>query len=197
MADPYKLFDLKYSPDALEPYIDEQTVKLHHGKHAQAYVDNANKALEALRDSKVNGPLAYEFSKMLDDNAGGILTHQLYFDCLAKPKEKGGKGGEELTSGPFFESVKKHYGGFEGLKEALKKGGMGRFGSGWVFLLKDLSIVTTPNQEFPRGKKPILGIDVWEHSYYLKYQNRRAEYLDNIFHLINWHHVAELYEFSH
>ncbi|MFZ4773646.1 MAG: superoxide dismutase [Chlamydiia bacterium] len=189
----HKLFELKYAHDALEPYIDTETVKLHYLKHSQAYVDNANKALVGLQTPGSSAAENYEFSKMLDDNVGGILTHQLYFNCLTKAKEEGGHGGVCPTSGAFFDAVKKHWGSFEALIAAMKKGGLSRFGSGWVFLHKDLSISTSPNQEWPRGVKPILGIDVWEHSYYLKYQNRRAEYLDNIFHVIDWKYVESLF----
>ncbi|MBM3197267.1 MAG: superoxide dismutase [Chlamydiae bacterium] len=194
MQAPYELFKLNYSYDALEPYIDAKTVELHYAKHTKTYVDKANEALSGLQKPGITEAGAYELSKQLDDNVGGILTHQLYFNCLAKPKEKGGVGGVFPTSGPFYEAVKARYGGFDGLKEGLKKGGLSRFGSGWVFLHQDLSITTAPNQEWPRGKKPILGIDVWEHAYYLKYQNRRVEYLDNIFFVINWGYVESLYK---
>jgi Fe-Mn family superoxide dismutase len=194
MQEPYKLFELKYSYDALEPYIDAKTVELHYSKHTKTYVDKANEALIGLQKPNITEAQAYELSKQLDDNVGGVLTHQLYFNCLAKSKEKGGTGGVYPVSGAFYEAVKARYGSFDGLKEALKKGGLSRFGSGWVFLHQDLSITTAPNQEWPRGKKPILGIDVWEHAYYLKYQNRRVEYLDNIFYVIDWNYVESLYK---
>ena len=194
MQEPYKLFELKYSFDALEPYIDARTVELHYAKHTKTYVDKANEALVGLQKPNITEAQAYELSKQLDDNVGGVLTHQLYFNCLTKSKETGGTGGVFPTSGPLFEAVKVRWGGFEGLKEALKKGGLSRFGSGWVFLHQDLSITTAPNQEWPRGKKPILGIDVWEHAYYLKYQNKRVEYLENIFYVIDWNYVESLFK---
>ena len=194
MQEPYKLFELKYSFDALEPYIDARTVELHYAKHTKTYVDKANEALLGLQKPNISEVQAYELSKQLDDNVGGVLTHQLYFNCLTKSKEMGGTGGVFPTSGPLYEAVKVRWGGFEGLKEALKKGGLSRFGSGWVFLHQDLSITTAPNQEWPRGKKPILGIDVWEHAYYLKYQNKRVEYLENIFYVIDWNYVESLFK---
>jgi Fe-Mn family superoxide dismutase len=193
MQEPYKLFDLKYSFDALEPYIDAKTVELHYTKHTKTYVDKANEALEGLNKGNVSQEQAYALSKQLDDNVGGVLTHQLYFNCLAKAHQNGGVGGVYPTQGAFYEAVKKRYGSFDNLKEALKKAGLSRFGSGWVFLNKDLSIITAPNQEWPRGQTPILGIDVWEHAYYLKYQNRRVEYLDNIFFVIDWSYVESLF----
>jgi Fe-Mn family superoxide dismutase len=194
MQEPYKLFELNYSYDALEPYIDAKTVELHYSKHTKTYVDKANEALIGLNKQGITEAQSYELSKQLDDNVGGVLTHQLYFNCLAKAKENGGIGGVYPTQGAFYDAVKGRWGSFDQLKEALKKAGLSRFGSGWVFLHQDLSITTAPNQEWPRGKKPILGIDVWEHAYYLKYQNRRVEYLENIFHVINWNYVESLFK---
>lgn len=180
---------LEYGLDALEPHIDKATMECHHGKHYKAYVDNANKAKEGILHAKTAQEI-YLFTKMLEDNTGGVVNHELYFCCLA-PKSNG--GGKLPTNGPFYEAVVARYQSFDRLIERLKAEGMGRFGSGWVFLSKDLSIVTTPNQESLRVPGAILGIDVWEHAYYLKHQNRRADYLNNIFEVINWTYVESLF----
>jgi Fe-Mn family superoxide dismutase len=188
---------LPYAHDALEPYIDTTTMQIHHGKHHQAYVDNLNKAIggtpnenKSLEDLvKVAGSI----SPAVRNNGGGHWNHSFFWEILA-PKTGG------APSGAIGEAINSTFGSFDSFKEKFSAAGAGRFGSGWAWLIvKDgkLEISSTPNQDNPlmdvaevKGK-PILGVDVWEHAYYLKYQNRRPEYLTNIWNVINWNKVAE------
>ncbi|MDA2934775.1 superoxide dismutase [Acidobacteria bacterium AH-259-D05] len=188
--------DLPYPTDALEPYIDKTTMEIHHGKHHAAYVANVNKALESapeLADKSVEELIADNCAAVPENlrtavrnNGGGHANHSLFWQIMGPDK-----GGE--PTGNLGEAINGKYGGFEQFKEQFAAAAMGRFGSGWAWLLKDLEIVSTPNQDSPlmTGKVPIIGLDVWEHAYYLKYQNRRAEYINNWWNVVNWEAAQE------
>jgi Fe-Mn family superoxide dismutase len=194
---PFTLPSLPYAFDALEPHIDATTMQIHHDKHQQAYVDNLNKAIagtpnegKSLEDLvKVAGTI----SPAVRNNGGGHWNHTFFWDSMAKST------GSEPT-GDLADAITAAFGSFTAFKEKFAAAGMTRFGSGWAWLLiKDgkLEISSTPNQDNPlmdvaevKGT-PILGVDVWEHAYYLKYQNRRADYLAAFWNVINWNKVAE------
>jgi Fe-Mn family superoxide dismutase len=189
--------DLGYSFDALEPYIDAQTMEIHHDKHHAAYVANANAALEGTEwaDTPVEEILTNLSALPADkvgpvrNNAGGHYNHSLFWESMGPDK-----GGE--PSGALGEAIASTFGSFADFQSKLKAAGIGRFGSGWAWLIHDgsgLAIVSTPNQDNPitDGKTPLLGVDVWEHAYYLKYQNRRPDYLDAWWGTVNWDTVAE------
>ncbi|MBC8589462.1 superoxide dismutase [Paratissierella segnis] len=194
----FKLPELKYSYEALEPYIDAKTMEIHHTKHHQTYIDNLNNALEG--HSNLQNMNIEELIKSLDEipediktavrnNGGGHYNHSLFWEWMSP--NGGGKPEGELAR-----KIDEDLGGFEKFKEDFKKAALGRFGSGWAWLVLDggkLSIVSTPNQDNPisEGKKPLLGIDVWEHAYYLKYQNKRADYIDAFWNVVNWKKVEE------
>ena len=196
----YTVPDLPYDYNALEPYIDEETMHLHHDKHHQAYVTNANKALEGTEwaDKPVEEVLE-NLSSLPEDkrgpvrnNAGGHYNHSLFWEWMSPD------GGGE-PDGALRSAIDAAFGSFDDFKAKLKAAGVGRFGSGWAWLVHDgsgLAIVSTPNQDSPisDGKTPLLGVDVWEHAYYLKYQNRRPDYIDAWWNVVNWAKVAE--EFS-
>jgi superoxide dismutase, Fe-Mn family len=195
---PFSLPDLPYAHDALEPTIDGRTMEIHHGKHHQAYVDNANKALEGtdLADAPVEEVLE-KLDSLPDDkraavrnNAGGHANHSLFWQIM-------GPGGGE-PSGALAEAIEA-YGGLEQLKTDVNDAGVKRFGSGWTWVVADggsLSVTSTPNQDTPlmEGKTPILGIDVWEHAYYLSYQNRRPDYLAAWWNVVNWDEVGRRFD---
>ena len=189
--------DLPYAYDALEPHIDEETMRVHHDKHHQAYVDKANAALEGTEwaDREVEDVLRNLSSLPGDkqaavrNNAGGHYNHTLFWQMMSP--DGGGEPGGELGS-----AIAETFGSFDAFKDELKNAGIARFGSGWAWLVKDasgLAVVSTPNQDSPisDGNTPLLGVDVWEHAYYLKYQNRRPEYLDAFWNVVNWDYVAE------
>ncbi|MGV8042094.1 MAG: superoxide dismutase [Thermoanaerobaculaceae bacterium] len=195
----HQLPPLPYGYDALEPYIDEATMRLHHGKHHQAYIDNLNKAVTgtALENAPVE-QLVKDLSAVPEgirtvvrNHGGGHANHALFWQVVAP-----GAGG--APTGPVAEAIAAAFGSFETLKEKLTAAAMGQFGSGWGWLVvgKDgaLAVVNTPNQDSPlsAGATPILGVDVWEHAYYLRYQNRRAEYLQAWWNVVNWSKVNEL-----
>ena len=193
----YSVPDLPYAYDALEPHIDEQTMRLHHDKHHQAYVDKANGALEGTEwaDSDVEDVLRNLSSLPGDkqaavrNNAGGHYNHTLFWQMM------GPDGGGE-PRGELGDAIGSTFGSFDSFKEEFKNAGIARFGSGWAWLVKDssgLAVVSTPNQDSPisDGTTPLLGVDVWEHAYYLKYQNKRPEYLDAFWNVVNWDYVAE------
>jgi Fe-Mn family superoxide dismutase len=192
----YSVPPLPYDYDALEPTIDEATMKLHHDKHHQAYVDNANKALDGTEwaDKDVVEVLKNLSSLPSDkqgpvrNNAGGHYNHSLFWEWMAP-----GQGGE--PGGALGDAISSAFGSFDDFKAQFKAAGIGRFGSGWAWLVHDgsgLAIVSTPNQDNPisDGKTPLLGIDVWEHAYYLNYNNRRPDYIDAWFNVVNWPAVA-------
>jgi Fe-Mn family superoxide dismutase len=196
---PFTLPALPYAPDALEPSIDKLTMEIHHGKHHAAYVTNLNKALESapeLATKSLDELLANNLAIVPDaiktavrNNGGGHANHSLFWTLLGP--HAGGK-----PSGALAEAINSTFGSFDTLKEKLTAAGIGRFGSGWAWLIahnSKLEIISTPNQDSPvfEGKFPLLGIDVWEHAYYLKYQNRRPEYLAAIWNVVNWTEVEK------
>lgn len=195
----FTLPPLPYPYDALEPHIDEATMKLHHGKHHQAYVDKLNAAIAASEwESKSLDEIMVSLDKVPDkikaavrNNGGGHYNHSLFWQWMSPT------GGGEPT-GKVAEAIISKFGSFAKFKEEFEAAGMSRFGSGWVWLIQDggeLSIVTTPYQDCPvsEGKKVLLGNDLWEHAYYLKYQNRRPEYLAAWWNVVNWNKVTELF----
>ena len=195
----FTLPPLPYPYDALEPHIDEATMKLHHGKHHQAYVDKLNAAIAASEwESKSLDEIMVSLDKVPDkikaavrNNGGGHYNHSLFWQWMSPT------GGGEPT-GKVAEAINAKFGSFAKFKEEFEAAGMSRFGSGWVWLIQDggeLSIVTTPYQDCPvsEGKKVLLGNDLWEHAYYLKYQNRRPEYLAAWWNVVNWNKVTELF----
>jgi len=198
----HSLPQLPYGFDALEPSIDAQTMQIHHGKHHQAYVNNLNAALEKAPDVQ-DKPLEELLSNLnavpeavrgaVRNNGGGHWNHSFFWQIMAP-----NAGGE--PSGALAAAIDRVFGGFAKLKEQFNAAGVGRFGSGWAWLLRDgngLAITSSPNQDNPimDGKKAgdvLLGVDVWEHAYYLKYQNRRADYLTAFWNVVNWGEVNRL-----
>ena len=188
--------DLPYDFGALEPYIDALTMEIHHDKHHGAYVANANAALEGTEwaDKSVEeiltnlSALPADKQAPVRNNAGGHYNHTLFWESMGP-----GKGGE--PTGALADAISATFGSFADFQAKLKAAGVGRFGSGWAWLVHDgsgLAIVSTPNQDNPisDGQTPLLGVDVWEHAYYLKYQNRRPDYLDAWWNTVNWDAVA-------
>ncbi len=194
----YTLPDLPYPFADLYPYIDARTMEIHHGKHHATYVTNLNKALEG--SSLGNQPIEALIAKIesvpenirtaVRNNGGGHANHTMFWSLMGR-----GCGGE--PSGDLGAAINTAFGGFAGFKEKFTAVGLGRFGSGWAWLSlnagKQLVIESTPNQDSPlmHGNTPILGVDVWEHAYYLMYQNRRADYLAAFYNVINWKAVAD------
>ena len=198
---PHALPALPYAPDALEPHIDKMTMEIHHGKHHQGYVNNLNKALEGtgLESLDVDKLIA-DLSKVPEakrgavrNNGGGHSNHSLFWKVM-----KPGGGGE--PKGDIADAIKAAFGDFNTFKEKFAQAGATRFGSGWAWLIVDsgkkLQVISTPNQDSPLMKgiveapgTPILGLDVWEHAYYLKYQNRRPDYIAAWWNVINWDEV--------
>jgi Fe-Mn family superoxide dismutase len=196
---PYEVPPLPYDYDALEPHIDEQTMRLHHDKHHQAYVDNANKALAGTEweNRPVENVLANleilpeDIRTAVRNNAGGHANHSLFWEIMSPD------GGGE-PSGSFAEAIATTFGSVDELKKDVIDTGVKRFGSGWSWLVYDgtaLSVYSTANQDSPISNSdvPLLGIDVWEHAYYLKYQNRRPDYLAAIWNVVDWNAVGERY----
>ncbi len=193
----YSVPDLPYDYDALEPHIDEATMKVHHDKHHQAYVDKANAALEGTEwaDKDVQEVLE-NLSSLPDDkqkpvrnNGGGHFNHSLFWQMMSP--DGGGQ-----PSGDLATAIDDAFGDFESFQGAFKDGGVNQFGSGWSWLVHDgsgLAVVSTANQDSPvsDGQTPLLGCDVWEHAYYLKYQNKRPDYIDAWWNVVNWDFVAE------
>jgi Fe-Mn family superoxide dismutase len=195
----YEVPPLPYGYDALEPHIDEATMKLHHDKHHQAYVDKANGALEGTEwDGKPIEEVLRDLSALPADkrnvvrnNGGGHYNHSLFWEHMSPD------GGGE-PDGALREAIDSAFGSFDDFKAKFKDAGVGQFGSGWAWLVHDgsgLQVVSTPNQDNPisEGSTPLLGNDVWEHAYYLKYNNRRPDYLDAWWNVVNWDKVAERY----
>ena len=193
---PYTVPDLPYDYAALEPHIDEATMRVHHDKHHQAYVDNANKALEGTQwaDQPVEvvltilDELPEDKQAAVRNNGGGHANHSFFWEIM------GPNGGGE-PSGSLADAISSTFGSLDELKAAVNDAGVKRFGSGWTWLVWDgtgLAVTSTPNQDTPLmdGKTPLLGIDVWEHAYYLKYQNRRPDYLAAWWDVVNWDEVA-------
>jgi len=194
----YQLPDLAYAFDALEPHIDAKTMEIHHGKHHQAYVNNLNAAIEKAPelagkslDDLMRGinSVPEAVRTAVRNNGGGHWNHSQFWGWMSK------SGGGEPT-GKLADAIKSAFGDFTKFKEQFAAAGVGRFGSGWAWLVNDggkLSITSTPNQDNPlmEGKKAILGLDVWEHAYYLKYQNRRPDYVAAWWNVVDWNAVAK------
>ena len=195
----HTLPELPYAYNSLEPFIDEETMKIHHTKHHQAYIDNVNAAL--LGQEKLLAMPVEELVKNLTkvpetirtkvrNNAGGHANHSLFWQLMI-PHEK-----QTEPSGELVTAINNSFGSLAGFQEAFAKAGIGRFGSGWVWLVKDpagLTIMDTPNQDTPlmEHKMPLLGLDVWEHAYYLKYQNKRVDYIKAWWNVVNWKEVEK------
>jgi superoxide dismutase, Fe-Mn family len=197
---PFELPPLPYDYAALEPHIDEQTMRLHHDKHHQAYVDNANKALAGTEweDNSVESALTQldampeEIRTTVRNNAGGHANHTLFWEIMSPD------GGGE-PEGDLKAAIDDTFGSVDELKALVNDGGVKRFGSGWTWLVHDgtgLAVYSTPNQDSPlmQSDEPLLGIDVWEHAYYLAYQNRRPEYLEKWWNCVHWAQVARRFE---
>ena len=194
----YELPALPYDFGALAPHIDEQTMRIHHGKHHQAYIDKANAALAGTEfESKSVEEVIQNLSALPSDkqgpvrnNGGGHANHSLFWQIMSP------SGGGE-PSGALGEKISSTFGGLDDLKKQVNEAGVNRFGSGWTWLVKDgsgaLSVMSTANQDSPlmEGKTPLLGIDVWEHAYYLNYQNRRPDYLAAWWNVVNWDEVGK------
>ncbi|MDR7505861.1 MAG: superoxide dismutase [Armatimonadota bacterium] len=202
MPYPFTLPDLGYPFNALEPHIDALTMEIHHGKHHAAYVNNLNAALEkypAFQGKEVEellrtlSALPQEIQTAVRNNGGGHYNHTLFWQWMTP-------GGAREPSGTLAQAIAAEFGSVDKFKEALTQAGMTRFGSGWAWLAMDnggkLKVLSTANQDNPvmEGLLPVLGVDVWEHAYYLKYQNRRADYLKAWWNVVNWTRVAETYQ---
>ena len=198
---PYEVPDLPYDYAALEPHIDEATMRVHHDKHHQAYVDKANAALEGTDWAHesvehiltILETLPEDKRTVLRNNAGGHANHTLFWEIMSPD------GGGE-PPGALADAITSTFGSLDELKAKVNDAGVKRFGSGWTWLVKDgsgaLSVISTANQDSPvsGGQTPLLGIDVWEHAYYLKYNNRRPEYLGAWWNVVNWDEVARRFE---
>jgi Fe-Mn family superoxide dismutase len=197
---PFELPPLPYAFDALEPTIDARTMEIHHDKHHQAYVDNANKALDGNEwaDRPLEAILANvdllpeDIRTAVRNNAGGHANHSLFWEIMSPD----GGGAPE---GALAAAIDETFGSVDELKSAINDGGVKRFGSGWTWLVWDgtgLAVMSTPNQDSPlmEDKTPLLGIDVWEHAYYLNYQNRRPDYLAAWWNVVNWPEVARRFD---
>lgn len=196
----YELPPLPYPYEALEPTIDTQTMQLHHDKHHQTYITNVNNALKDHPQLAAVSPqdLIKNLNQVPEaartavrNNGGGHVNHTMFWEIMTP-------GGASQPTGALAQAINSAFGSFDEFKKQFAAAGAARFGSGWVWLVSEggkLSIVSTPNQDNPmmEGKTPILGNDVWEHAYYLNYQNRRPDYLNAWFNVVNWDKVAELY----
>jgi Fe-Mn family superoxide dismutase len=198
MPHPFALPEVGYPYDALEPHIDARTMEIHHSKHHAAYTTNLNKALESHADLQKKSveqlvtdldAVPEAIRNAVRNNGGGYLNHALFWDIMTP-------GGSKEPSGALADAIERDVGSLDDLKSKLQAAAVGQFGSGWGWLCKDaggkLSIVPTPNQDTPlmQGKTPILGVDVWEHAYYLKYQNRRPDYVTAWWNVVNWDKVG-------
>ena len=196
----YEVPDLPYDYGALEPHVDEQTMRVHHDKHHQAYVDKANAALEGTEwaDKPVEdvlknlGSLPDDIRTAVRNNAGGHANHSFFWQIMSPD------GGGEPDGG-LASAIEQAFGGFDAFKNEFKQAGVNRFGSGWAWLVHDgsgVKVTSSANQDSPvsDGQVPLLGVDVWEHAYYLKYQNRRPDYIDAWWNVVNWPEVARRFE---
>jgi superoxide dismutase, Fe-Mn family len=194
---PFTLPPLPYATDALEPHIDKMTMEIHHGKHHNAYVTNLNKALESapdLANKSIEELLANNCAAVPENirtavrnNGGGHINHSMFWKIM-------GPGGGGAPVGNVAQAITGTFGSFDAFKEKVNQAGATRFGSGWAWLIKSgdkIEVTSTPNQDSPimEGKFPVLGVDVWEHAYYLKYQNRRPDYLAAWWSVVNWKEV--------
>jgi superoxide dismutase, Fe-Mn family len=198
----FTLPPLPYPYNALEPHIDERTMQIHHDKHHATYVNNLNAALESFTDFQKKSveelignldAIPEKARTAVRNNGGGHVNHTMFWEMMAP-------GGAKEPGGELAQAINKAFGGFDKFKEAFAKACTGRFGSGWAWLVSDrsggLTIEDTPNQDTPlmNGRKPILGCDVWEHAYYLTYQNRRPDYVAAWWNVVNWTDVAKRYD---
>ena len=196
---PFTLPPLPYAPGALEPHIDKTTMEIHHGKHHNAYVTNLNKALESapelagksIEELLVNncGLVPESIRTAVRNNGGGHINHSMFWKIM-------GPGGGGAPIGNVAQAITKAFGGFDAFKEKFNAAGATRFGSGWAWLVKSASgveVISTANQDSPimEGKFPVMGCDVWEHAYYLKYQNRRPDYMAAWWNVVNWKEVED------
>ncbi|HBV22492.1 MAG TPA: superoxide dismutase [Jeotgalicoccus sp.] len=195
----FELPKLPYAYDALEPHIDKETMEIHHSKHHNTYVTKLN---DAVKGTDLESKSIEEIVKNLDavpeniktavrNNGGGHLNHTFFWELLSPEKKE--------LSGELKEAIESAFGSVDKFKEEFEAAGAGRFGSGWAWLVVNngaLEITSTPNQDNPvsEGKTPVFGVDVWEHAYYLKYQNKRPEYLGAIWNVVDWDKVSELYQ---
>jgi Fe-Mn family superoxide dismutase len=200
MAYPFKLPDLPYAFDALEPHIDARTMEIHHGKHHAAYTNNLNAALEkhpALQQKSVEDLLRSidsvpeDIRTAVRNNGGGYHNHAMFWQIM-------GPGGGGEPSGELADAITKKFGSFADFKKKVNAAAAGQFGSGWGWLVATgggIDVYATPNQDSPlmKGHRPILGVDVWEHAYYLKYQNRRPDYLEAWWNTLNWDEIGKRY----
>jgi len=197
---PFTLPALPYAPDALEPHIDKMTMEIHHGKHHNAYVTNLNKALESAPDlaSKSLEELLANNCAIVPEsirtavrnNGGGQVNHSMFWTIMSAP------GGPAQPSGALADAIGSAFGSFDEFKTKFAAAGASRFGSGWAWLLNNngkLEITSTPNQDSPlmEGRDPVMGLDVWEHAYYLKYQNRRPDYIGAWWSVVNWKEIEK------
>lgn len=195
----HQLPNLPYAYDALEPYIDAQTMIIHHTKHHQAYIDNLNGALAKHPEIELNlegflknlDNVPADIRNVVRNNGGGVYNHNLFWTVLAPARG-------QAPSNEFLAAIAKAFGSFDNFKADFETAAKTRFGSGWAWLIvdaeKNLKVVSTPNQDTPLNEgTPILNLDVWEHAYYLKYQNRRPEYVGNFWNVVNWNEVERLY----
>jgi Fe-Mn family superoxide dismutase len=202
MAYPFKLPDLGYDYDALEPNIDARTMEIHYSKHHQGYTNKLNAALEG--HEELHGKSAEELLAGIDalpadittavrNNGGGYVNHTLFWKIMTP-------GGADAPGGALADAIDDAFGSFDAFKEKFSSTAAGQFGSGWGWLKVSsdgqLKVASTPNQDSPimKGYMPILGVDVWEHAYYLHYQNRRGDYIDHWWNVVNWDEVAKLYD---
>jgi superoxide dismutase, Fe-Mn family len=198
----YELPSLPYPKDALEPHIDATTMEIHHGKHHAAYITNVNKAIAGKSDLENKSveelisnleAVPADIRTVVRNNGGGHANHALFWKLI-------GPNAGGAPSGKLADEINATFGGLDAFKEKFEAAGLGRFGSGWAWLIVNkqgkLEITSTPNQDSPlmEGNKPVLGCDVWEHAYYLKYQNRRADYLKAFWNVVNWPEVSRIYE---
>jgi Fe-Mn family superoxide dismutase len=196
---PFTLPSLPYAPDALEPHVDKMTMEIHHGKHHNAYVTNLNKALESapdLANKTIEELLANNCAIVPENirtavrnNGGGHINHSMFWQIM-------GPNGGGKPKGNVAAAIDSAFGSFDQFKEKFAAAGVGRFGSGWAWLIKGaggLEITSTPNQDSPvmEGKFPVMGLDVWEHAYYLKYQNRRPDYIAAWWNVVNWDEIEK------
>lgn len=192
----FQLPDLPYAYDALEPYIDARTMELHHGKHHQTYVDKLNAAIDGTEYERMSiEDLLQQLDKLPDtiktvvrNNGGGHYNHSFFWECMAPATKR-------QPTGTLLELINVSFGSLDNFKEQFAAVAVGRFGSGWVWLTRTgdtLVISSSPNQDSPimDGIAPVLGLDVWEHAYYLKYQNKRPDYIDAWWNVVNWEFVA-------
>ncbi len=194
----FSLPDLPYAHDALEPHIDARTMEIHHGKHHNGYTNKLNAAIEGtdLADKSIEELLASPANGAVRNNGGGYYNHTLFWQVMSP-------NGGGAPSGALGDAINAAFGSYDGFKDAFTKAAATRFGSGWAWLIKkadgSVAVTSTPNQDNPlmdvadEQGTPLLGLDVWEHAYYLNYQNRRPDYISAFFNVINWDKVAEIY----